>query len=447
MEPGPTGSGGAGLGEMVTTQIKNRWKPYPAYKPSGIEWLGEIPEGWQSERAKWVASLKYGDSLPSDSREEGEIDVWGSNGPVGLHNRSNTLAPTIIIGRKGSYGKVTYSDKPCFAIDTTYFVDPSATETHIRWLYYTLLILRLDDFSEDSAVPGLSREYVYSRILPLPPLPEQQAIASFLDRETAKIDELITKRQKLIELLEEKRTAVISHAVTKGLDPNVKTKPSGIPWLSEIPKHWEVVPIKRITANKPDSIVDGPFGSSINVSQDYIDEGVPVIRTINIDDRGFKEENLRFISEDKFRTLRRHGVNPGDVLLSKVGTIGNCCIFPKHLKKGMLSTTGSCRISVDKKKVTPEYLYRTLCSMKEHFLLLASANVQPFLNMQTIKAVVIPLPPLEEQHKIIENIKLKETQIDTLIAKVREGIEKLTEYRTALISAAVTGKIDVREAV
>ena len=185
------------------------YSPYPAYKTSGVAWLSDIPAHWEAMRLKFVARLLYGDSLAADDREDGEFAVFGSNGQVGTHTRANTLAPALIIGRKGSFGKVNYSAQPCFAIDTTFLVDRRSTKADVRWLFYVLPLLGLDTISQDSAVPGLSREFAYEQWLPVPPLPEQRAIAAYLDRETARLDALVAKNERLIELLQEKPDSTV----------------------------------------------------------------------------------------------------------------------------------------------------------------------------------------------------------------------------------------------
>jgi len=187
-------------------------------KDSGIDWLGEIPVHWDTTRVKFLAWFNYGDSLGADSREEGEVPVYGSNGPVGTHARANTLAPCMVIGRKGSFGKINYCNTPCFAIDTTFFIDPSTSTAEMRWLYYALSLLGLDSLSQDAAVPGLSRQYAHDQWVPHISPEEQHAIAALLDRQTAKIDGLIAGVGEAIEKLKEYRTALISAAVTGKID-------------------------------------------------------------------------------------------------------------------------------------------------------------------------------------------------------------------------------------
>ena len=229
-------------------------RAYPRYRDSGVEWLGEVPEQWEVRPFRYVCRLAYGESLASEAREDGDIPVFGSNGIVGQHDTPNTLAPAIVVGRKGSHGEVNFSEVEAFAIDTTYFIDARYATTDLRWLYYVLLRADLADVSKDSAIPGLSRDDAYAKALPLPPLDEQRAIAAYLDRETERIDALVAKKRLLIERLEEYRSALITRTVTRGLppeaaraaglDPSPRLKPSGVEWLGEVPEHWEVKEIK-----------------------------------------------------------------------------------------------------------------------------------------------------------------------------------------------------------
>lgn len=187
-------------------------------KPSGVEWLGDVPEHWKVSPVKYVCCFAYGDPLATENREDGKVGVFGSNGQIGTHVVANTTSPVIVIGRKGSFGKINFSNNPVFAIDTTYFIDRHFTAQNIEWLKYAFLPLKLDGYSKDSAVPGLAREDVYTHKMPLPPLSEQQAIATFLDRATSKIDSLVAKVETIIEKLKEYRMALISAAVTGKID-------------------------------------------------------------------------------------------------------------------------------------------------------------------------------------------------------------------------------------
>ena len=200
--------------EVVTRGLD----PDVSLKPSGVEWLGEVPTHWEVRRLKNICRLAYGDSLSSENRVGGNVSVYGSNGQVGVHSNPNTSGQCLIIGRKGSFGKVHYSAEPVFAIDTTFFVDRRHTGANIRWLYYLLGWLQLDAVSKDSAVPGLNREDAYQHIGFYPPLAEQAAIAAYLDKQTAAIDAAITRARREIDLLSEYRTRLIADVVTGQVD-------------------------------------------------------------------------------------------------------------------------------------------------------------------------------------------------------------------------------------
>jgi len=188
------------------------------FKPSGVEWLGEVPENWAVKRLKWVCRFAYGDSLSETSRHGGDIIVYGSNGPVGRHDMANAIGPCIVIGRKGSFGKINYSESDLFAIDTTYFVDKKYTKENIRWLYYVLIWCRLDKISKDSAIPGLDRRDALDTFVPIPDVTEQEKITEWLDVETAEINEAITCVEEEIRLVREYRDRLIFDVVTGQID-------------------------------------------------------------------------------------------------------------------------------------------------------------------------------------------------------------------------------------
>ncbi|MCX6843459.1 MAG: restriction endonuclease subunit S [candidate division WOR-3 bacterium] len=393
------------------------------------------------KRLKHVARLAYGDSLPDAAREGSEVPVFGSNGEVGRHTVANTLAPALVIGRKGSYGKINYSDVPCFAIDTTYFVDRRTSSVDVRWLSYALPLLRLDEFSEDSAVPGLSRDFVYSHWLPAVDAAEQRAIAAFLDRETQRIDALVEKKERLVELLREQRTALISHAVTKGLEPNVRLKDSGVEWLGRIPEHWEVLRVRDIAH----SLQTGPFGSQLH-SDEYTPEGTPVVNPANIQRGRICPDSACAVDVETARRLARHELQQGDVLFARRGELGRCALVTKA-EEGWLCGTGSLRVRLNQRRADPQF-----CA-----ILLSTKGVADWLSLESVGATMdnlntgilgripLALPQPEEQRSIAAFLTREAQRIDVMVEKVRRSVELLKEYRTALISAAVTGKIDVRD--
>lgn len=440
-----------------------KYKAYPEYKDSEIEWLGKIPSGWLLKKAKYIFQrvqrpLRDIDGVVTAFRD-GQVTLRTNRRTDGFTNsvkeigyqgvRRNDLVIHAMDGFAGAIG-VSDSDGKCSPVCSV-CIPWENQSVNMHFYGYLVRQLAVTDFilSLAKGIRERSTEFRFSEfsglMLPIPPIYEQNQIATFLDHETAKIDNLIKKQQQLIALLKEKRQAVISHAVTKGLNPDVPMKDSGVEWLGEVPEHWDVSYLKYVIANEKNAMVDGPFGSSVNTETDYVEQGIPVIRTVNITNLGFSSENLKFMRYEKYIQLKRHSVRPNDVLFSKVGTIGNACILPDSIPEAILSTTGSCKITLEQSSVIPEYLVYVIQSMNEQLMQIANSNVQPFLNMSNIRGLNIPLPKLDEQKDILQAININLLKIDDLIDKASKFELLLQERRTALISAAVTGKIDVRD--
>ena len=414
----------------------SRLNPYPAYKDSGVEWLGEMPTHWEVKRLKQVCTFEYGDSLASGSRTDGDIQVYGSNGAVGTHECANALGPCLVIGRKGSFGKVNYSPCAVFAIDTTFFVDRRHTEADLRWLYYMLFDLRLDAATKDSAIPDLDREDAYARRFFLCSPEEQRAIAAFLDRETAKIDALVAKKERLIELLQEKRTALISHAVTKGLDPDVPLKDSGVEWLGEIPTHWEVSALRRRW-----SVIDCK-----HLTVPFVSDGIPLASVRETQSFELDLKDSRHTTSEWYETLIKGGRKPrcGDLIYCRNVSVGSAALVTSDHPFAMGQDVCLIRSSVENQRWLNYFLYSSAMSHQLASTLVGSTFDR--INIAEIRALFVSVPPRHEQDRIATFLDHETAQIDALIAKVQEAIDHFKELRTALISAAVTGKIDVREA-
>lgn len=419
---------------------------YPEYRDSEVEWLEDVPAHWKVRRLKYIGWLNYGDSLPQSARTEtGSVFVYGSNGPVGKHDVANTRGATIIIGRKGSFGKVTFSGEACFTIDTAYYTDGQSAREDINWLAYALPLLKLDEFSDDSAVPGLSRDYTHNRQLPVPPLPEQRTIAAFLDRETERIDTLISKKQHLIELLEENRTALIRRAVTKGLDPDAAMKDPGVEWLGEVPAHWDVRRLKSTIEFCRNGIWGGaPEDDATDIACVRVAD---FDRTRNRISPG--DLTVRSIPERKRPGRLLH---PDDLLIEKSGggdlqPVG--AVVQYDLDQPAVCSNFIARMPVRDKHDSDFlcYLHATLYEARVNTRSIKQNTGIQNLDSDQYLAEPAALPPLPEQHAIAAFLNRETGRIDSLVRKIHEHTNLLREYRTALISAAVTGKIDVREEV
>jgi type I restriction enzyme S subunit len=280
--------------------------------------------------------------------------------------------------------------------------------------------------------------------LPHPPLPEQTQIAKFLDYETAKIDALIEKQQQLIGLLKEKRQAVISHAVTKGLNLDAPMRDSGVEWLCEVPAHWKVAALKHLVRSKSGAIKTGPFGSQLTAA-DMEGSEYKVYNQRSVIDSDFESGDV-FVSESKFRSLASFEVMPGDLLVTTRGTIGHAAILPEGSGRGILHPC-LLRVQTDPRKLDTEFL-RWLVQesdfIKTQLSYLSNSTTIDVIYSNTMASAIIPAPPTDEQLKIVAFLKEETRRLDTLIERAQSGTGLLQERRTALISAAVTGKIDVR---
>ncbi len=396
---------------------------YPEYKESGVDWIGKIPRYWNLVMLKYKARLVYGNTLISENRENGVVPVYGSNGIIDTHSSANTLSPAIIVGRKGSLGKIQYSDVPCFVIDTAYYIDRRTSQANLRWLHYVLQSLKLKRF-RNSVLPGLNRISAESQYIPLITEEEQTQIVDFLDRKTEQIDELIRIKERRIELLQEQRTELINQAVTKGLNPNVEMKPSRVEWIGEIPKHWTISKVKHVfdsldnlriplnaeTRGNMELKVYDYYGASgvIDKVENYIfDEPLILL--------GEDGANLYLRSTPlAFKATGKYWVNNhAHVLRPKCGNI--------------------------------DYLTNMLESLDyTHYI---TGAAQPKLTSEHLMNITVINPPPLEQAQIANFLNHKTQQIDELIATEQRKIELLKEYRQSLISEAVTGKIDVRNEV
>ncbi len=420
----------------------NALKPYPHYKPSGVEWLGDVPAHWEVRRLKNICRLAYGNSLSAENRAAGTVPVYGSNGQVGVHSSPNTSGQCLIVGRKGSFGKVHYSAKPVFAIDTTFFVDRRHTGANIRWLYYLLGWLKLDAVSKDSAIPGLNREDAYQHIGCYPPLAEQAAIVRYLDHTDGRIRRYLRSRERLLELLKEYRQAVIHETVTQGLDPDVPLKPSGVEWLGDVPTHWEVRRLRHAVKMKVSNV------------DKHSKEGELPVRLCNYVDVYKNDritENMPFMrATAKADEIDRFRLEVGDVLITKDSEVWNDIGVPAFVEYSARDLVCGYHLALLrplKTVLNGAYLFYALQSsaIAYQFHIAANGVTRYGLSQRAIKSALLPIPPLAEQAAIAAYLDKQTAAIDAAMARAQREINLLSEYRTRLIADVVTGQVDVRE--
>jgi type I restriction enzyme S subunit len=346
------------------------------------------------------------------------------------------LAPCLIIGRKGSYGKIQFSDREVFAVDTTFIADRRHTSQNIRFLFYLLEALGLDKISDDTAVPGLSREKAYSALSPLPPLDIQQRIATYLDEKTKQIDALIARKQALLERLAEKRQTVITQTVGKGLELHVPMKDSGIDWLGEIPAHWEAANIRRFATMKTGHT------PSRSVPEYWDDCTIPWFTLSDVwqlrdGTRIYIEETAEKISELGLANSAAELLPAGTVIFSRTASIGFSGIMPCPM-----ATTQDFWNWICGPKLRPEYLLFLFRAMTQKFAEITNGSTHKTIYQPIAAGLEICVPPLAEQDAISAKLKTSMSAIDLVRSKVADSVDRLSEYRSALITAAVTGQIE-----
>jgi type I restriction enzyme, S subunit len=438
--------------------------PYPKYKNSGVEWLGEIPEWWGISKFPYCTSFKEGPGIMAeDFRDKGiplvrvtnlidgkVVPVWRNyldpGKVVDKWSQFRLERGDLLISASASTGLIAeIDDESSGAIPYTglIFFKPHVKRLRKDYLkcYFESLAFssQIDVLKTGATISHYGPTHLSSMLLTLPPLQEQKAIAAFLDRETRKLDLLVEKQERLIELLKEKRQALISHCVTKGLNPNAKMKDSGVEWLGEIPERWS---IEKLSYAVPKVTV----GIVIKPSELYATEGIRALRGLNISKGSISTNELIRITEEGHRLNTKSKLSAGDIVLVRTGQIGIAAIVPPEFDN---SNCIDLLVVKRSKNLESEFLLNFFWS--DSFRGYAASQmvgaIQGHLNTSILAETRISIPPLLEQRVIFTFLNHETQKIDTLIEKNKSAITLLKERRTALISAAVTGKIDIRDQV
>ena len=432
--------------------------PYPKMKASGIPWLGEVPEHWRLPRLG--ALLRERGETNGDGQVSEVLSVLRKRGVIPYAEKGNignkkseditrykVVKPDDIVVNCmnviiGSVGLSRYTG----CLSPVYYVLTRRSEhDHPRYLN---AYFQTKPFQESLVRIGngilahrmrIPMELLKCEPFPLPPFPEQTAIVRFLDHIDRRIRRYIRAKQKLITLLEEQKQALIHRAVTRGLDPNVPLKPSGVEWFPEVPNHWNVLPMRRVIY----SAVDGP-----HFSPTYLDAGIPFLSARNVKSDGWSLEDMKYISEADYNEFNRR-VKPerGDVLYTKGGTTGVAravdLMFPFQIWVHIAV------LKVNKNTIDPEFLATALNSPRcyEQSQLFTRGATNQDLGLGRMKGIELPVPPaLAEQKAIAGYLRTGLGQVLEAISAAQREIALLREYHTRLIADVVTGKLDVREA-
>ena len=416
-------------------------KPCPKYKDSGVEWIGEIPAHWKILPIRALCHLGRGRVISNEeiARNPGEYPVYSSqtanNGEMGRINSYDFDGEYVTWTTDGANAGTVFYRYGKFNCTNVCGTLKSKNKLCTPLLPY-ILNLGTRYYVRYDINPKLMNNMIAKIKISVPPYLEQTTIAAYLDRKTTQIDDLISKKQKLVELLKEERSAIINQAVTKGLNPDALMKDSGIEWLGEIPAHWEVKRLKYIASINEENLSEK---TDENIEIKYIDIGNVCLGSI-------VNEPVTMYFKDAPSRARRI-VRKGDTIISTVRTYLKAITYISDVPQNLIVSTGFAVIRLgddfDKKFIsfllTSEMIVDTICSL--------SVGVSyPAINASDIANIIIWFPPDKtEQAAIVEHVNKTTTQIDQAISKIEKQIGLLKEFRTALISEVVTGKIDVRD--
>jgi type I restriction enzyme S subunit len=429
-----------------------KYQAYSGYKDSQISWLREIPQHWQLNRFKNIFKIKKriagklgfeilsitqrGIKIKDTESGDGQLSMDYSKYQIVLKNDFAMNHMDLLTGFVdiSQYDGVTSPDYRVFTLE-----DSQSFDGYFLYLlqacYTEKIFYPLGQGASTLGRWRLPTEAFNEFVSPIPPKNEQQAIANFLDHETAKIDTLIEQQQQLIQLLKEKRQAVISHAVTKGLNPNAPMKDSGVEWLGEVPAHWEVKRLKNVA-----EVVD-----CRNKTPEYFDDGeYLVIRTTNVKQQVLNLNGALYTNEANFKIWTQRGVPPaGSILFTREAPAGEVCLVPEGLKfcLGQRMMNFICHNSQYN-----SYLFDFLLSdcLERYIQSVSHGSTVSHLRVEQVENIPVLVPPKNEAHEISQNLGVIKNKYLILTEEAEVAIQLMQERRTALISAAVTGKIDVR---
>lgn len=426
---------------------------YPTYKQSGVDWLGDVPAHWDVQRLKALFELQNrvpleGDGIVTAFRD-GEVTLRSNRRTEGFTNAvqeagyQRVLKGDLVVHAMDAFaGAIGVSDSDGKSTPVYSVCTPRHPAVHVPYFGRLLRHIALSGYITALAkgIRERSTEFRWNEAsnvrVAVPGHREQQAIAAFLDRETAKIDALVAEQERLIELLKEKRQAVIAHAVTKGLNPDAPMKESGIEGLGSVPQHWNVTKMKWVARMESGHTPDKKVAA-------YWDGGE--IPWVSLNDTGYLKDH-DFITDTAFQVTEAgianssaHLLPARAVVFSRDATIGRCAITTRPMAVSQHFIAWLCG-----PRLLPEFLLLRLRSMTQELDRLTTGATIKTIGMPEVRTIATTVPPLDEQKAIVAQVTEQSATFDALIAEAERAAVLLQERRAALISAAVTGQIDVR---
>ena len=426
---------------------------YEVYKDSGVEWIGEIPAGWELRRISALYDARNEkvsdqDYPPLSVTMQGIVPQLETAAKTqDGDNRKLVKAGDFVINsrsdRRGACGISDYDGS--VTLISNVLAPKERYKMNARYYSY---LFRSDGFADEFYRQGTgivddlwstNWSRMKNILVARPSLSEQEAIADYLDDRTAEINALVANCEQEVELLQEYRKAVISEAVTKGLDSDAPMKDSGVEWIGEIPMEWEIMQLGRLCRR----IFDGPFGSNLK-SNDYVDEGVRVVRLENLKYLQFDETKESFVTPEKYETISQHTVYPEDLIVATfiIDSV-KACRLPGNI--GFAVNKADCLGVRTGEAIDVDFLkyYLSSSQVYDYLSRLTHGSTRQRINTTQLKALLTLLPPMSVQQDIVAHLDAKTAEIDALIDAKQKMADRLREYHKSLISQAVTGKFKV----
>lgn len=456
----------------------------------------KLLQGWVKTTLGKILPLTYGKGLTEKERDSsGKVPVYGSSGQIGWHSEALTQKPTLIIGRKGTVGSVYYSLVPCWAIDTTYYFECDSENINLLYFYYLLSSINLRHSDSSSIVPGLNRNRYNAIEIPVPPFLEQKRIVDEIEKQFSRLDEAVKSIERMQKNLRKLRVSTLKWAcegklvpteselsyqenrsfesATELLERNLRERyskwetdqiikmqqspklPKDSKWktkynepekpntndLPELSAGWVWATVEQLASFEPNSITDGPFGSNLK-SEHYTDTGPRVIRLQNIGDGVFNDVHAH-ISQEHFEKLKKHQIFEGNIVIAALGEVlPRACLIPEFVGEAVVKAD-CIRFAPNPDLVTNEYINFALNSdpVRSRTTSIVHGVGRPRLNLTEIKAIVVPLPPLTEQKRIVAEVKRRLIVIDELEKVVSTNLQRTENLRRKILQDAFAGRI------
>ena len=413
---------------------------YSDYKASGIDWLGDIPSHWECVKSQYIFSLASGETINGEDFSKGGLyPVYGGNGIRGYHDKYNLEGKHILIGRVGALcGNIHITPEKSWVSEHALIATP-LKQVNLHWLSSLLETMKLGQYSMASAQPVIAASNVGKLHIPIPPIYEQKVIAAYLDDVTGKVDALIAEKRKQVEDIRAYRTSLITETVTHGLNPDAPLRPSGIDWLGNIPSHWKQCKLKHCA----ELVLGKMLQTQKPSSGDYSLEKYLKSRNVS----SLSLSGLNNLDEMWFSDYEKclYLLKEGDIVMNEGGEIGKVARW--------IPQSFDCYIQNSVHKITPnealnsgylEYYLFTIANIG-YFNSIVSQISIAHLTKEKLSNTPVMVPPLAEQQSIADFLDAKIAKIDELISELTKQIDELTEYKQAVITEAVTGKVDVRD--